>query len=490
MVITNKLKFDSPALTMGGVCVGLSRAIKILGLTVDDKLTFNEHVANVCRKALNLYKQLARAAKIHWGLNSEVIRTIYNAVVEPVIMYAASAWAPAARKKCVRRQLDTVQRGFVQKIVKAYRTVSLNSALILAGLLPLDLRIQEAADLYEIKRGLSQRVIGNREVEKPVCFLDMPHPAHGGELSFAHLPGDGEPDQPDGRSLHIYTDGSKIEGKVGAALSVWINNTETESHQLSLDSVCSVYQAELLALERATALAAESAAQECSIFCDSRSALETVVNNVSLHPIAFKVRQNLTTPNIPPKKLNLFWVKAHNGVEGNERADSLAKDAALRPQGEVSYDRCPVSYAKRQLRLNTLDEWNRRYQSGTTAGITRMFLPCALEAYRIVRKLRPFGIQTQVLTGHGGLSEYLHRFKCKESPSCTCDPDVPESVPHILFECPVFGREREDLQQKLGVNVGESTVAEIMGGRKREQFMLFAEGVMETVFKRNSSNAE
>ncbi|GBP05735.1 hypothetical protein EVAR_91927_1 [Eumeta japonica] len=28
----------------------------------------------------------------------------------------------------------------------------------------------------------------------------------------------------------------------------------------------------------------------------------------------------------------------------------------------------------------------------------------------------------QTLTGHGGFSQYLHRFKLKDSPYCACDP--------------------------------------------------------------------
>ncbi|CAK1591641.1 unnamed protein product [Parnassius mnemosyne] len=147
MVITNKLKYDSPRLNMGGMGIGISEEIKVLGVTVDKKLTFNTHVRNVSRKATALYGQLSRAAKVSWGLQPEIIRTMYTAVVEPVVLYAASVWAPAAKKLGVRKQLNTVQRGFAQKIIKAYRTVSLHSALVLAGLLPLDLRFQEAASL-------------------------------------------------------------------------------------------------------------------------------------------------------------------------------------------------------------------------------------------------------------------------------------------------------------------------------------------------------
>lgn len=52
MVLTRKLKYDTPRLSMGGIEVGLSHEIKQLGLTIDHKLTFNTHITNACKKAL------------------------------------------------------------------------------------------------------------------------------------------------------------------------------------------------------------------------------------------------------------------------------------------------------------------------------------------------------------------------------------------------------------------------------------------------------
>ncbi|KAJ2943479.1 hypothetical protein O0L34_g16587 [Tuta absoluta] len=188
MIITKKLKFDTPNIRMGPAPIELVDEIKILGLIVDKKLTFNSHVTYVCKKAVNIYKQLARAARISWGLNSEIIKTIYVAVIEPIVLYAASVWAGAAGKITVQKQLNTVQRGFAQKIVKSYRTVSLNASLILAGILPLDLRVREAAQLYEAKRGKPlMEIIGDSQIEERVCFLKAPHPASEVEIQFQCL---------------------------------------------------------------------------------------------------------------------------------------------------------------------------------------------------------------------------------------------------------------------------------------------------------------
>ncbi|GBP26459.1 hypothetical protein EVAR_85961_1 [Eumeta japonica] len=59
---------------------------------------------------------------------------------------------PATELEMIRSALSSLQRGFAIKICRAYRTVSLTSAMILAGLLPLDLRIREAEALYKAKR--------------------------------------------------------------------------------------------------------------------------------------------------------------------------------------------------------------------------------------------------------------------------------------------------------------------------------------------------
>ncbi|XP_073958603.1 uncharacterized protein [Choristoneura fumiferana] len=423
--------------------------IKILGVTIDAGLTFNAHVANVCRKAINIHKQLAKAAKTSWGLHPEVIRVIYVATVEPIILYAASVWAPAVSKLCVMRQLATVQRGIAQKLCKAYRTVSLNAALVLAGILPLDLRVREAALLYEAKRGIPQPILGGWEVERMASALEAPHPAERRELELVSLANREEVDANSNFAVRIFTDGSKIEGKVGAALSIWNGESETKTLKLALPSFCTVYQAELLALSRATGVILGQKAATFGIYSDSMAALLTIKNHGCLHPLAVEARSNLAALSRQGKVVRLFWIKAHVGLEGNERADGLAKEAALKSKRKPDYDLCPVSFVRRSIRLATLDEWNRRYMSGENRSCNKAFLPNAVAAYRIVRKLETTNIRTQFMTGHGGFSEYLERFRCKDNPSCICDPNARETVPHVLLECPVFDQERVQLEIEI-----------------------------------------
>ncbi|XP_063617206.1 uncharacterized protein LOC134790367 [Cydia splendana] len=468
MLLTRKLKFDVPRLAMGGIQIKMAEEIKLLGLTIDSSLTFNTHIASVCKKALGIYKLLARTARVSWGLNPDIVRLIYTAAVEPVILYAASAWAPAANKLGVRKQLNVVQRGFAQKMCGAYRTVSLHSALILAGLLPLDLRIREAASLYEAKKGLPHPVLGDREIEQMTPAIKAPHPAERASLEFGRLMDEEQYQRNTNFDLRIFTDGSKIEGKVGAALSLWNSTEEIRAIKLALPSYCTVYQAELLALCRATVEAQKSNEASVGIFSDSMAALQTVASG-SPHPLAVKTRDTIRNCMLQNKSVSLFWIKAHAGLQGNERADVLAKEAALKSKKKPDYELCPVSFIRRKIRMDTIDEWDRRYRAGETAAITKLFFPNATGAYRVVRKIGACKTTTQLMTGHGGFSEYLNRFKCKENPSCVCDPVKEETVPHILFECPVFSIDRHNIEQELNVKMSAENIPSLIQGLERNK---------------------
>ena len=490
MVLTRKLKYDDPVLYMSGTRLDLVQEVKLLGLTIDAKLTFNAHVAATCKKAADIYKQLACAARVTWGLNREIIRTIYVSVIEPIVLYAASAWEPAAEKLMTRNQFDSLQRGFAQKICKAYRTVSLTSALILSGQLPLDLRVIEAATLFKIKKGHSQEFLPpGRELECNVHHSKNPHPALLTITEYARL----EDLTPETQVAHhltgpqIYTDGSKIEGKVGAALTWWENGKESKFSTFGLEPHNTVFQSEMYALFRAVRMARESRAASVSILSDSRSSLDLLRSPSVTHHLAMQVKRCVREIREEGREVRFFWLRAHVGTPGNERADELAKEAALKTE-TADYNKVPVSFVRRKIREGTIKKWQARYESSSTGAVTKVFFPDVLAAKRTLRDAVLTPVHVQVLTGHGGFSAYLHRFHLKDSPSCVCDPSCDETVWHLLLECPRFCQDRMELEQTIEIQLSQSTLHTIMGRpATRKPFLAFASKVASVAARANKT---
>lgn len=491
MIITRKRKWDPIQISMAGTEVELVDKIKLLGLTIDRKLTFNTHVAKTCQKATDIYRQLSRAARVSWGLNSEIVKTIYVAVIEPIVLYAASAWHQAAKKLMVRKQLDSIQRGFAQKICKAYRTVSLTSALILSGTLPLDLRIHEAATLYEVKRGYSEDYLPpGRELERRTDALASPHPSKIVTIDYVGLEQFNQDviDRHDLEGPQIYTDGSKIEGKTGAALTWWEGGGEIRHSTFKLAPYNTVFQTEMYALLRAVQIAMKHKVQSVSILSDSKSSLELLKSPQTTHPLAKEIKESTTAAREKGTELKFFWLRAHVGTPGNERADELAKQAALRKKTAPAYDGVPISYVKRSIREDTVEKWQARYEASETGATTKKFFPQVKDANSVIRKLKLTNFLVQAFTGHGGFAAYLHRFKIKDAPSCVCDPTIDEDIWHIVCDCPRFCTDRLELEQKTGVTINpdSSSWRELLGSEEnRAHTKKFLEKVVRVACKRN-----
>ncbi|CAK1541875.1 unnamed protein product [Leptosia nina] len=469
LVVTKKLKHDTPRLSMGGEGIEVVREVRLLGLVIDESLTFNTHVKTTCAKAYRIFRQLARAAKISWGLDTSIIRTIYTAVIEPVLMYAAGAWGQAVSKKCVKVQLDRIQRMFLQKMCKAYRTASLHSVRILTGVIPLNLRIEEAAVLYRVKRGLMPPPYLDASMVTRTKPTDLPHPADEPRLSFEHYKTELRLDE-QADATNIYTDGSKTDDGVGAAVVLRRLDKELKTVKIKLATYCTVFQAEMVALHKAIQLATKVISPKINLCSDSRSALEDIVSGRSLNPLVVQTRRTLRSLS-KCKEVRLFWIKAHVGHEGNERADQLAKEAATDRKRKPDFDKCPVSTVKRLLRADSVRRWEEEYNGGTTASTTKIFLPTVATANKLIKKIGLDSGLTQALTGHGGFAAYLHRFNCKDDPICACGGGD-ETIIHLLTRCPIHSSDRTDLEHRLDIDLTEDRLSEVLGDDKARPVLI------------------
>ena len=122
--------------------------LKYLGIYIDEKFNFNEHLKITTQKCTKLINILAKHAKITWGLQCQALRSIYQGAIIPILTYGAPMWSTAISKQYNRKKLRSVQRLINIRIVKSFRTLSFDASCIISGFLPLDLKIEASARAY------------------------------------------------------------------------------------------------------------------------------------------------------------------------------------------------------------------------------------------------------------------------------------------------------------------------------------------------------
>ncbi|XP_067141829.1 uncharacterized protein [Centruroides vittatus] len=352
---------------MEGHNIKVEKEMKYLGVVLDHRLTWLPHATYVRTICTSLFNALARVAKVKWGLKSEAIATIYNGAFIPKITYAAGAWYEAAEKGTIKRKLRSAQRVALLRMTKAFRTTSTEALMVIARTTPIDLVLQEKAKSYKCRRGhpisISDQIYHERDYERQPTAAMLSKLYNRKAIKLA--------EEEDRDEIEIYTDGSKVENRVGASFIVIKDKEEIHQAQYRLDDRCSVYQAELFAiLQSIKWILSTSVSVPVIINTDSQAAIYTLRQFTDKNIMAMEVKSIIEEHDL---KIKVRWVKAHIGIEGNERADALAKEATLLT--DVSYDKIPMSYIKRLLRQESIDEWQEEWSYSEKGRHTFWLLP-------------------------------------------------------------------------------------------------------------------
>ena len=63
--------------------------VKYLGITIDTRFNFNQHIDNVTGKCIKNIHALSKSAEINWGLTHDVLRNIYTCAILPILSLGA-----------------------------------------------------------------------------------------------------------------------------------------------------------------------------------------------------------------------------------------------------------------------------------------------------------------------------------------------------------------------------------------------------------------
>ena len=216
-------------------------------------------------------------------------------------------------------------------------------------------------------------------------------------------------------------------------------------------------------------------------FSDNTSAVQAITSpkpsSAQTFALSFIKNLNSLLDSHPLLSISIAWCPSHCDIPGNERADTLAKEAtSLRCQIPFTTSR---SNARRRSKTTTtklwLNDWKVSNNSGRFAISNRLKPSLKPTKHFLMLKdnREVFGRVLQCRTGHAYLGEFRRDFlpNSPDPRTCPCDNLTPESRAHVIQECPRYTQHRDILENAskhlflptiLGSKKGISALAEFI----------------------------
>ena len=283
---------ERPPLVVKGVTITPSPTHKFLGVILDQELRWRKHASYATTKGARYTMLLRQLSKTAQGVPTKLIHQLYQMVVIPRTLYAASVWLRPTYNtetdEAIRgsngttKKVEQTQRTVMLAITGAMRSSPTDSLEIHANLLPGPLVIQRILHnsflristlpnhhpLNSIvtriaKRGTVKRhksalhcLAQNLAVDPSRTELIHPRPIHPDShtpfttsIAASKKEAIAEFHRCNNRTM-IFTDGSCTNGKVGAAASLYVNfnHVATLRYHLGNETEHMVFEAEAVGL--------------------------------------------------------------------------------------------------------------------------------------------------------------------------------------------------------------------------------------------------
>lgn len=495
---------------------------KYLGLIMDSALHWKPHVDEVRRKATKTISALSSLGSSTWGLTLQDMRKIYQGVVVPQIMYACSAWSnsnwrtrnmPYTNK--TQAQLRSLQARAARMISGAYKATSAAALDVETHLLPIEhqiwkhnadclgrigiggLELQHSADglggqrtKMSPRRAIQKAILDEGGFDLKKMEATTPHivpPWWTGPKTFIEESVEkaqarhqhGISNVPN--AIHIYTDGSGINGHIGAA-AVCTTTNQTKSAYMGDDTVSTVYAGELQGISLALQIAQEdrnrgNIRKKVLIYTDNQAAIRSLARPTGksgtylLQDITRRM-QELRAQGLA---LEIRWIPAHKGIHGNEAADRAAKEAtgwrqrgppgsrALQPPVLHSLKSTLKLWSRRVVNDRWRTQWQQETRGRATFRHTPEPTPKVLQPHKNFSK-RQSAIYIQLRTEKIGMNDFLFKRRVPgvTDPRCDCG-EGRQTVAHILLQC----RKHTTLRnQELGQFPGRQNLRKLLSERK------------------------
>ena len=470
VIFTRRHKCPPFRLRIDGGEIEYKTEVKYLGITLDSKLHWKEHIEDKLTSAKKYIGKVANMTRNNWGPKPKLMRWAYIGIVRPMLCYGVMIWGHRAPELLAKfRRINRMAINTFANFPKSTPTTALE---IMLDVLPLHIFCEQEA--------LAARVRLD-----PVIEFGWHGTSHTKNHSTSHLrfledrlveynirPGDTDAckvakwdagfrvnwDSFDGKSKHLqmaqfsaYTDGSKLEGQTGAGLVIYKGKTERLKESHRLPEGCTVFQAEVAAISQAAKgllRIQDGSMKFVKIFVDSQAALAAVGNPFITSRLVASAVNNLNKLAATSKSVTLVWIPAHKGHAGNEEADKLAKAGSKESDpNKLLRVKQPTATMKANIRKCMYEKWEREWITSKEASHTKSFYgkPDRMKAKYVYKLARlELGRFVRLVTGHNNLGFFQHKLGLSNRSECRFCGDGHETLTHFLQVCPRLRTPRGD----------------------------------------------
>ena len=113
--IMNQEDNENICLSLSGVDLPISETVKLLGLYIDHKLNFNEHVSKLCKKAGFHVSAMSRVAKY---LDTKSLLNVFHAFIRSNFQYSNIVWHFTSKPSILK--MEKIQRRALRIVFNDY----------------------------------------------------------------------------------------------------------------------------------------------------------------------------------------------------------------------------------------------------------------------------------------------------------------------------------------------------------------------------------
>jgi ribonuclease HI len=468
-------KTESEPFAIKGQIIQPKNHVKILGVIMDAKLKYKEHIARAASKGLEAAMELKRLR----GLSPPIARQLFAATVAPVVDYASNVWMHEFKHKAAS-PMNRIQKIGAQAIIGTFLTRATSIAEAEAHIATTQDRLWRRAiklwtdihtlpktnplrnatsrmrkfrrfhrsSIYQVADALKDMPMESLETVNP--FTLAPWEKRMQTIVDESIAGRATTD----RAIRIAVSSSARNAVVGVGGAIEIQtsvqsdlNVETFFTTLGMRSEQNTYSGELAAMAKALSMLTEPRFRSIVLLTRNQAAVFTLrkPRQQSGQEHVRYIYKSISELKKKGNTITVVWLPASEENELMKLAKEKAKMATRQgstPQAQLPCMRSTtLNMARaRQNTTRSLSEKVGRHSKRVDAALP------GKHTRRLYDRLswKEASVLAQLRTGIARLNAYLYRIGAASSDLCECGR-ARETVEHFLFRCIKWTEHRTEM---------------------------------------------